>query len=63
MFGTSKQAIDVIKEKTPADKMLQDFLIEIHNYEVGSRGTWMNKEVYKQLIRKYSQKWEAEDEN
>jgi len=63
MLGAGKQAIEVIKEKIPDDKIMQDFLIEIHNYEAESRGTWMNKEMYKQIIRKYSQKWEAKDED
>lgn len=63
MLGTGKQAIDVIKEKTTDDKILQEFLIAIHSYEIERRGTWMYKEVYKQRIRKHSQGWEAKNEN
>lgn len=63
MLDTDKQVIDVIKGKTTDDKILQEFLIALHNYEIQRRGAWMYKEVYKQRIRKHSQEWEAKNEN
>lgn len=59
----SKQIIDTIREKTHNSELLKKFIVVLYNWESGSKGAYQFKDTYKHMLKEYSHKMEAEDED
>ena len=57
-MNIAKQISETIKEQTPNDELLQEFILAIFKWESSTKGTFQFKENYRQMIKQYSSKWE-----
>lgn len=61
--STTKQIIETIREKSHNSEPLKEFLVQLFTWELKSKGSYIFKETYKQMIKSYSQKLEEKDED
>jgi hypothetical protein len=59
-MNIAKQISETIKEQASNDESLKEFILAILKWELSTKGTFQFKENYRQMIKQYSSKWEAE---
>ena len=62
-MNITKQISETIKEQASNDEPLQEFILAILKWELGTKGAFQFKENYKQMIKQYSSRWEVKSEN
>ena len=59
-MNIAKQISETIKEQTPNDEPLQEFILSVLKWELGTKGAFQFKENYRQMIKQYSSRREDE---
>ena len=59
-MSIAKQISETIKEQTSNDEPLQEFILSVLKWELGTKGAFQFKENYRQMIKQYSSRWEDE---
>ena len=59
-MNIAKQISETIKEQTSNDEPLQEFILSVLKWELGTKGAFQFKENYRQMIKQYSSRWDGE---
>ena len=57
----AKRIIDTIKEQSKDDERIQEFILAVLQWELGTKGAYQFKDNYRHMIKSYSSKRESEN--